>query len=135
MYKILISKKISAANHLRIFKSLFIFTNATSMLLYIFLRMLFYNTPITLNDDVIAFLKTLMIGSLIAICLHAVLVIIELADYLFTQRTIRLAVALRYAVITLFSMALFYFSARKTRMPASGDTGYQLRQNRSATGV
>ncbi|MEO8772158.1 MAG: hypothetical protein ABI402_18810 [Ferruginibacter sp.] len=110
MYKILFSKKLTTKDHLRILKSLLIFINATTLVLYLFLRLLFYNTPITLNDDIIAFLKTVLIGSLSAIGISAVLVIIEVIDLIIAQRKLQLLPALKYAGVAVFTMLIFYLA-------------------------
>ena len=86
MQKILFSRRLNKRDHLKILKLLLIFSNATAILLYAFLRLLFYNTPISATDDMIAIFKTFIIGSLSAGALYALLVIIEIADQFLTQK-------------------------------------------------
>ncbi len=122
MYKILFSRKLTPADHLRIFKSLFVFTNITSLLLYAFIRLLFYNSPIPVSEDVIMFLKTLLIGSLSAGCLYLLFVAVEMADYISSQKKPRLSVVLRYTGIIVFTMLIFYFSSCKTGVTGNKHT-------------
>ena len=110
MYKILFSRKLTTKDHLRILKSLLIFINATTLTLYLFLRILFYNTPISFNDDIIAFLKTVLIGTLSAIGISAVLVIIEIIDLIFAQRKLQWLPALKYAGVAVFTVLVFYLA-------------------------
>ncbi len=111
MNKILSSGKLTTADHLRIFKGIFIATNGTALLLFFFLRILFYNTPITLKEDMAALLNTLMIGTVVAIGLYTILLIIEIADHIFSKKKIRLYPALQVAGISLFSLLLVYLSS------------------------
>lgn len=108
MNKIFSSGKLIKADHLRIFKGIFIATNGTALLLFTFLRILFYNTPITLEEDIVALLNTLIIGSVVALGLYMILLIIEIADHIFTKKEMRLFPALQVAGISVFSILLVY---------------------------
>lgn len=127
MYKILFSRKLTIKDHLRILKSLLIFTNLTALLLYAFLRILFYNTSIPAKEEIDAIVKTLTIGSLCAIGMSAVLVIIEIIDLIINQRKLRLYPALKYSCVVVFTLLIFYLAACKTQMSAGvskdGKTG------------
>ena len=110
MYKILFARKLTPKDHIRIFKTAFIFVNATAFALYLFLRVLFYNTPISISDDIIALLKTLTIGSLSAIAISALLVLVEIADHIIAQRKLSFYPALKYTGVAIFTIILFYLA-------------------------
>lgn len=111
MNKIFSSGKLTKADHVRIFKGIFIASNATALLLFIFLRILFYNTPITLEEDMLALLNTLIIGSVVALGLYMILLIIEIADHIFSKKEMRLLPALQVVGISIFSILLVYLSS------------------------
>ena len=118
MQKILFSKKLNKADHLKILKVLLIFSNSIAILLYAFLRILFYNTPITATDDITAVCETFVIGSLSASALYTLLVFVEIAGQLLTQKKSNLYPALKYAYAALFIMLLFYPAACKPQLAA-----------------
>ncbi|MEO6670073.1 MAG: hypothetical protein ABIN36_11390 [Ferruginibacter sp.] len=127
MHKILFSRKLTTKDHVKILKSLLIIVNAATLTLYLFLRILFYNTPISLNDDLVALFKTVLIGSLSAIAVSAVLVVIEIIDLILLQRKANLFPALKYASVAIFTMLVFYLAGCKahflTRIHKDGNTG------------
>jgi hypothetical protein len=110
MYKILFSRKLTKHDHVRIFRSLFVFTNCTALSLYAFLRILFYSTPISTADDVTALVKTLLIGSLAALILYTVLAVVELADYIIAKKKLSFYPALKYAGVAFFAMLVVYLA-------------------------
>jgi hypothetical protein len=118
MYKILFSKKLTTKDHLGILKSLFIFVNITALLLYAFLRLLFYSTPIPVSDEIIALAKTFMIGSLSAIGISALLVIIDIIDFLINKNKLNLYPVLKYSGVGIFTMVIFHLAGCRAQVLA-----------------
>lgn len=118
MHRILFSKKLTKQDHVRIVKSLLIFTNITALLLYGFLRILFYNTPISATDDMIALLKTIMVGSAAALLLYSLLLMIELIDYIVSQKRPSPYPVVKYAGVAIITMFIFYLVGCKAEYHA-----------------
>jgi hypothetical protein len=116
MNRILSSKTLSIKDHFRIFKTCFIVTNAASLLIFVFLRLLFYNNNIPVMEDLTDILKTLLTGTVIAMVLSSLLLIVEIADYLFTSKKAIVYAPVKYAVLAAFTLIIFLLASCKTKI-------------------
>jgi hypothetical protein len=113
MQTLLFSRKLTVTDHLNIVKKLFIIINGVALLLFAFLRLLFYNYPISTNETLMMFGKTLLIGSTTALGLYILLLLIELTDLLWQRRHLQPGMMVRYSGIAILMGVIFYFSACK----------------------
>jgi hypothetical protein len=113
MQTLLFSRKLTVTDHLNIARKLFIIINGMALLLFAFLRLLFYNYPISTNETLMMFGKTLLIGSSAALGLYLMLLLIELTDLLWQRRHLQPGIVFRYTSIVILAGVIFYFSACK----------------------
>lgn len=118
MHKFLFTKKLNAKDHSRIAGYLLLFTNGTAILLFAFLRLLFIATPISLAEDLKALGDTMAIGSAIGLALYAALLLVELADHLLSNKTIRPYSFLKYTALGICTGLILYLSGCKSHVSA-----------------
>lgn len=80
------SKQLNFSEYKRIGTAIFLFVNILALAVYLFIRILFYQFPFSLSEEMVILLKTITTGCLFAAAIFIFFMLIEIAEDLLRRK-------------------------------------------------